>query len=80
VRSVEALGRNVDEWLAAYSELRARMDGLGLMRRRLKELSLEHNEPLRDGILAAEVELFSASHVPRHRQVGGLGLRVAVDG
>ena len=63
VRSVEALGHNVDEWLAAHNELRARMNALGLMRRRLKDLSLEHNEPLRDGILAAEVELFSASHV-----------------
>jgi hypothetical protein len=63
VRSVEALGHNVDEWLAAHNELRARKDALGLMRKRLKDLYLEHNEPLRDGILAAEVELFSASHV-----------------
>ena len=34
VRSVEALGHNVDEWLAAHNELRARIDALGLMRRR----------------------------------------------
>ncbi len=63
VSGVEALGRNIDEWLAAHNGLRARVNALAPIRRRLKDLSLEHNEPLRDGILAAEVELFSSSHV-----------------
>jgi hypothetical protein len=63
VRSVEVLDHDVHEWLKGHNEPRARMEALYPMHMRLHELSLQDNEALRDGILAAEAGLLAASHV-----------------
>lgn len=62
VRSVEALDSTAREWLKAHNEVQARLKALGPLHKRLDDLSLEQDELLRDGLRAAEADLFSASH------------------
>ena len=63
VQSVEVLERNAREWLDAQDKIQAKLVAIDPFRARLKELSLEHDELLRDGLTAAEAGLFRSSHV-----------------
>lgn len=63
VQSVEDLERNAREWLDAQVNIQAKLVAVDPFRVRLKELSLEHDELIRDGFTAAEAGLFRASHV-----------------
>jgi hypothetical protein len=63
VQSVEALERNAHEWLEAQENIQAKLAAIDPFRARLKELSLEQDELLRDSLTAAEAGLFRASHV-----------------
>jgi hypothetical protein len=63
VRTVEALENKARGWLAAHSEIQARLEALAPLHKRLDGLSLEQDELLRDSLTAAEANLFRASHV-----------------
>jgi hypothetical protein len=62
VQSVEALDTTAREWLQRHIEVQARLKALGPLHKRLNDLSLEQDGLLRDGLRAAEADLFRASH------------------